>query len=87
MTLTELRKSMFEDKTLLTEAEVRQIMKAYSAKPSSGRLAAISLKINTTYWSQVLSGKMHIGKKIQKECGVKRVYMYEVVDEQTPTGA
>ena len=94
MTLSELRKSLFGDAKMLTEDEVRRLMQAHAEamaqgtnRKSSGRKAAISLGINTTYWSQVLKGKQHPGPKIFKAYGLlPPVKMYEVVEVSEEQG-
>lgn len=73
---------MFGDAKLLTEEQVRQLMTAHAGSPGlSGRKAAGVGRTNTTYWSSARSGKQHPGQKIAKMYGLRRVYMYEVVEE------
>ena len=87
MTLSELRKSLFGDKTMLTEDELRQLMQKHAdsmatgKRSTSARAAAMALKVNTTYWFSVFKGKQHPGDKIASAYGLKKVNMYEVVED------
>lgn len=80
--LKKLRKELFGSRTLLTEDEVRQLMREHARlENKSGRQLAVEAGLNTTYRASAMKGKQHVGEKIAKQYGLRVVRMYEVVED------
>ena len=74
--ISKLLDELYPDVTLLTEEQVRQLMKEHSRLEGSQRKAAKATEVSSSYWQNAARGRQPIGKKVADGYELEEVRMY-----------